>query len=782
MVRRLFAALGILAVMGVAIGMIGVLGPSAVDASGHSATRSFSTPTVAPGGELSVTVVAAGASQAVVETLPDGFSYVANSTTNGAGEVLVDGEGARPRGQTLGVVLVDAADFTFTYKVMASSVEGTHTFSGVVRDAARVDRAIGGQEAVVVRAGATTPPPSETPDMTTQPPADGPGATRSIAPKAVDGGGRVVVTISAADYGSFGVVTETLPDGFSYVAGTVVPSEITVEVDAQTVTFVLLGETSFRYTVTASSTPGQHTFSGNLSDDDNVEYDVGGDLHVTVNAATGPRAMRVVSPSSVNAGGVLSVTVTAADYGPFGVVAETLPEGFSYVTDSVRPSVITAEVAGQTASFVLLGETSFSYRVTASSALGDYEFSGNLSDDDNNEYPIGGDFEITVRAAPTPSTGGGGRRAPEPTRNRAPAFDEGGDASRSVAENSAGGIAVGEPISAKDRDNDKLAYQFRTAVDEFEIDKATGQISVAEGANLDFEAKRSYSVTVRVADPDDRTDNISVTINITDVDEEGIIEVSAEAPELGSELTVSLTDPDGTPMVVSWRWERSSDQVTWSAIDGAVSETYTASEADEGQYLRAIAMYTDVDGVEKESVKAFANPVPVAPAPTPDAYADTGTSDSGADPHAYTDTGTSDSGADPHAYADTGTSDAGADARAYADTGTSDPSADRYAGTSDPSADSYAGASDPSADSHTGACYADGHACNDHGGSGAGAHAGPDNATDRGAHCRSRGGRGGRVPTMGSHPHHRRGRAGSWWRGRLRGEDQDPKIATRTPR
>ena len=71
-------------------------------------------------------------------------------------------------------------------------------------------------------------------------------------------------------------------------------------------------------------------------------------------------------------------------------------------------------------------------------------------------------------------------------------------------------------------------------------------------------------------------------------------------------------------MVVNWRWERSSDEVTWTAIGGAESETYTASEADEGQYLRAIAMYADADGAEKESVRAFANPVPVAPVPTPE--------------------------------------------------------------------------------------------------------------------------------------------------------------------
>ena len=520
--------------------------------------------------------------------------------------------------QRLVFPLVESEDLTFSYRATAASTDGVYDFTGTVTDRGQDVRQITGETQVTVQTGATVSPPAQETDDPTPPSDGGPGASRLITPNAVDGGGRVVVTINATDYGTFGVVTETLPDGFDYVANTVTPSEISVEITGQTAKFVLFGETSFSYTVTASGTAGQHTFSGTLTDDDNAVYDVGGDIHVAVNAIAGPRASRVLSSSSVNAGRVFSVSVSAADYGTFGVVAETLPSGFVYVADSVRPSDIAVELVDQTASFVLFGETSFSYSATASSAVGNYEFVGNLTDDDNNEYPVGGDFQITVRTAPPPSTGGGGERAPEPTRNRAPAFVEGGDASRSVAENSAGGTAVGEPISANDRDNDKLAYQFRSEVDEFEIDKATGQITVSQDANLDYESKRSYSVTVRVSDPDDRTDDISVTINITDVDEEGIVEVSAETPELGSELTAAVMDPDGDVTSISWQWERSEDQMTWTSIEGATAATYTPETADEGQYLRATVAYTDKNGADKMAAMAFASPVPVVVVPTPE--------------------------------------------------------------------------------------------------------------------------------------------------------------------
>ena len=47
-----------------------------------------------------------------------------------------------------------------------------------------------------------------------------------------------------------------------------------------------------------------------------------------------------------------------------------------------------------------------------------------------------------------------------------------------------------------------------------------------------------------------------------------MIEVSAEAPELGSELTAAVMDPDGDVTSISWQWERSEDQMTWTSIEG----------------------------------------------------------------------------------------------------------------------------------------------------------------------------------------------------------------------
>ena len=106
-----------------------------------------------------------------------------------------------------------------------------------------------------------------------------------------------------------------------------------------------------------------------------------GDTDVMVAAATGPRASRSFSSTSVGGSARVTVSMTAADYGLFGVVTETLPIGFSYVTGSVSPSEMTVEMMDQAVSFVLLGETSFSYQVTASAAVGEFMFSGQLTDD-----------------------------------------------------------------------------------------------------------------------------------------------------------------------------------------------------------------------------------------------------------------------------------------------------------------------------------------------------------------------------------------------------------------
>jgi hypothetical protein len=93
----------------------------------------------------------------------------------------------------------------------------------------------------------------------------------------------LTVTITAANYGGFGSVTETLPAGFIYVSSSLDDVQVT-EVDARTVRFTLQGETSFTYIVTASSTAGTYDFSGVLRDDDRKDRNVSGPSSVTVGA------------------------------------------------------------------------------------------------------------------------------------------------------------------------------------------------------------------------------------------------------------------------------------------------------------------------------------------------------------------------------------------------------------------------------------------------------------------------------------------------------------------
>ena len=562
------------------------------------ATRSFDMASVERGWSVTVTIAATayGAFGAVVETLPDGFSYQSSSLD--AADVQADG-------QVITFTLVEE-DLGFTYDVNVSESATSGTFRGILKNDDRMESVITGdsQVTVVIPSAPTF------------------SATRSFDMASVERGGSVTVTIAATAYGAFGAVVETLPEGFSYQSSSLDAAD--VQADGEEITFSLLEEDlSFTYDVDVSDSATSGTFRGIVKNDDRMESVIDGASRVTIVIPSAPTfsATRSFDPKSLPAeGGSVTVTITPVMYGDFGLVEETLPAGFIYDSSSLPEDDVSVDTSGERhiGSFTLVSATSdFSYVVNAPPADAVLSFTGVLRNADRQPVTIGGDSRITVGTPPAPRPPTTARPAPQPGRNRAPAFDEGGDASRSVAENSAGGTLVGAPIFASDRDNDELTYQFRGAVGEFEVDKATGQITVSQDANLDYESKRSYSVTVRVADPDDRTDDISVTINITDVDEEGAIEVSAETPEVGNALTANVSDPEGATAPV-WVWERSDDQMTWVAISGATSDTYTPTAADEGLYLRARATYSDTHGQDKEAVMSFANRVPVIPTPTPE--------------------------------------------------------------------------------------------------------------------------------------------------------------------
>ena len=159
--------------------------------------------------------------------------------------------------------------------------------------------------------------------------------------------------------------------------------------------------------------------------------------------------------------------------------------------------------------------------------------------------------------------GGGGGSTPS---NEAPEFREGLEAERIIAENTPPDETVGDPIEARDRDNDPLTYSDE-GVDaaSFDIEATSGQLLTK--APLDYEDKSGYSVTVSVHDgksssgrqSDNENDFIEVTIFVTNVDEPAVVALSSDQPTIDVALIAELNDPDGSVFDVVGIWERSED-------------------------------------------------------------------------------------------------------------------------------------------------------------------------------------------------------------------------------
>ena len=94
-----------------------------------------------------------------------------------------------------------------------------------------------------------------------------------------------------------------------------------------------------------------------------------------------------------------------------------------------------------------------------------------------------------------------GGTTPPPTPNQPPVFSEGASTTRSLAENTGAGQNIGNPITATDRDGDRLTYSLEgTDARAFTIISGSGQLRTRSGVTYDYETQNSYSVTVRVQD------------------------------------------------------------------------------------------------------------------------------------------------------------------------------------------------------------------------------------------------------------------------------------------
>lgn len=118
-----------------------------------------------------------------------------------------------------------------------------------------------------------------------------------------------------------------------------------------------------------------------------------------------------------------------------------------------------------------------------------------------------------------------------------------------VAENAAAGTVVGTVVGSDPNATDTLTYSLTdNAGGRFAIDAATGALSVASGAPIDFEATNSHAVTVRVTDNAGAFGDFAFNIAVTNVNDLAPVYSSASGftiAENGLAVgTVVAADPD----------------------------------------------------------------------------------------------------------------------------------------------------------------------------------------------------------------------------------------------
>ena len=160
--------------------------------------------------------------------------------------------------------------------------------------------------------------------------------------------------------------------------------------------------------------------------------------------------------------------------------------------------------------------------------------------------------------------------------NDVPVFTETGSVSRTIPENTAANVNIGNPVTARDEDRNNLIYSLG-GVDalSFAIDGSNGQIKTKD--NLDHETKPLYAVVVSVNDSNGGIARISVAITVSDVNDAPTFSEGDNTTRRIAENT--LTDNNiGSPITAT---DQDDDNLTYSLV-GTDASSFDI-ETDNGQ-------------------------------------------------------------------------------------------------------------------------------------------------------------------------------------------------------
>ena len=291
------------------------------------------------------------------------------------------------------------------------------------------------------------------------------------------------------------------------------------------------------------------TSTGQLLTKDQLDHEDKPTYTVTVTAT---------DPSNEEATVTVTIKVTDVDEPPeftSGPTSVSYPE-----TDTGTVATYTAiDPEGEQVVWDLSGADGTRFRILG----GELNFTAQPDYDDPQDEDGDNEYHVTVVA----QVEGSNAPATRPVivtvtpRNEPPQFPSSDTRIRSVTENTGAGQNVGAPVRANDPENDELTYTLGgTDARHFDIVTSTGQILAK--SELNYEGKRSYSVTVSVTDnknADDSSnsaidDRIDITIKVINVNESPEISgaTSTNFAENGTRSVATFTGRDPEGGSVTW--------------------------------------------------------------------------------------------------------------------------------------------------------------------------------------------------------------------------------------
>ena len=306
--------------------------------------------------------------------------------------------------------------------------------------------------------------------------------------------------------------------------------------------------------------------TGQLRVQDALDFEAKSSYSVTVEVHDG---LDGLGNASTTVDDTQAVTITVGNVEEPGTVSLTTASGTiqarvevtAALSDEDGPTVVAWQWArspdGRTDWVNIAGATASSYTPTLEEDRGNYiRATASYTD---GHGPNKTAAQVSARVGDPPPV------------NSPPVFPAAEDGQREVAENAAGGTAIGPAVESTDLNagdaavNDPLVYSLSgTDAASFDIDSGSGQLWVASGVELDFEGKRSYRVTVEVSDGRDQNgdDDMAaidarqhVTITVTNVN---------EAPVVTGDVTVSYQEDANRAIATYTGTDPERATLTWS--------------------------------------------------------------------------------------------------------------------------------------------------------------------------------------------------------------------------